>query len=813
MLINQDPQWSGVVASEIQMFPDLELIDDGDCSPLSDDLFQTLSSELGMPLFLDSEVPSETNNDFNNQITKDVSLGESATSFEDFAINVLQQNSVTDLDATNDVNLEIKLEPSSPYVQLPLSPASSHSESSRSESQVEIDSVAPLCDFKSTLETPPISPPQNVSPPVSPEPILNAAIAKQIRLMPLKSQDEKHTKFILSKGNSAKRVRVQPKDNVQLTTDEQPQNAIFLSAQNFVALTQKVKQNYTSYPFTAHLLPTNGNVKNQTSVQFSPLQIKAEASTVQIPQENCVKLVDNTTPDVCISGREPTVSVADTSLILKNGTTGCTSIVVKNDSSGCRPIVIKTENSNYTPIVIKNETQDIVNFSGRQECEIKALKRQQRMIKNRESACLSRKKKKEYVSSLEKQICELQHENKHLKMENTNLKQKLSALEDTMGTGNKLRGMNLNANKKNVAILLGMIFMVSLNVNSFSGILLQSNRLNMLPADVPVSSQYVRHGRKLLWTPKDQISEEDEENIRKNTSIPQPMCPMHINQSESIRLDYELRRWIGGESDQYNWTTSKKAKSDAKLLGEVLSLPLAMQRKSKDKHKLKINLSRRSKSEIHRKTTDSTISNAVEVFSPTLKEHASLFEALGRRDDTFYVVWFSGEHLLLPASSKNSTGRPRMSLVLPALPMNETFSTPANHITMMQIDCEVTNTQLLHLQQSVIPNHLKSNNRSGSHTRETHGASDVSDAVTANMTKNYKPYFIKESDHKILHERNLKDIYVDKNTGSYNKTTAYILKQKFVSEFDLEEVKTEMLRDLRKTESRTRSVTSQKAQK
>lgn len=54
-----------------------------------------------------------------------------------------------------------------------------------------------------------------------------------------------------------------------------------------------------------------------------------------------------------------------------------------------------------------------------------------------------------------------------LYQENTNLKQKLSALEDTMGTGNKLRGMNLNANKKNVAILLGMIFMVSLNVNSF----------------------------------------------------------------------------------------------------------------------------------------------------------------------------------------------------------------------------------------------------------------------------------------------------------------------------------------------------------
>lgn len=77
---------------------------------------------------------------------------------------------------------------------------------------------------------------------------------------------------------------------------------------------------------------------------------------------------------------------------------------------------------------------------------------------------------------------------------------------------------------------------------------------------------------------------------------------------------------------------------------------------------------------------------------------------------------------------------------------------------MMQIDCEVTNTQLLHLQQSIVPNHLKSN-RSGSHTHQTQTASDISDAVAADMTKNYKPYFIKDTNHKIVHRKNLKDIY------------------------------------------------------
>ncbi|XP_026669739.1 cyclic AMP-dependent transcription factor ATF-6 alpha [Ceratina calcarata] len=780
MLINQDSQWTGATASEIQMFPDFEA---------ADDLFQTLSSELGIPLFLENDIPSKMSDSMDDQIINDTSMGE---------LSIM----IIDIDVDDDVKMDIKLEPVSPYVQLPLSPALSQCESNKLDSQVEINSTTSLSDFKTTLETPPISPPQNVSPPISPEPVTNGVVRKEVKIVPLKSQDV--NQFILSKENCAKRVRVESKNNVQLLTDEQSQNGIFLSAQKCVALDQNVKKNYTSYPVMARLVPTSASNKVQTSIQLPSVQIKTETNTIQLPQKNYVKIIDNTS-NVYTSGSDQRVNIIDTPLVLKNKPVECTSVVVRNDSPKCRPIVIRTDNSNFTPIVIKNETPDI-NFAGRQECEMKALKRQQRMIKNRESACLSRKKKKEYVSSLEKQIHDLQQENKQLKMENLNLKQKLVSLKDT-STNNKFKSTTLNANKRNVAILLGMVFMVSLNVNSFTDILSQSSRLNTLSTDIPIKTPSTRHGRTLLWASGDQTQEEDED-FRKNISMPQPMCPMHINQSESIRLDYELRRWIGGKSDEDNWSTLKKAKADSRSTRESVLSPRVhvLQAKAKQKRKL----SEKIISEPSKKTAGPSISNAVELFSPIIKEHASLFEALGRRDDTFYVVWFSGEHLLLPASSKNSTGRPRMSLVLPALPMNETFSTPTNHITMMQIDCEVTNTQLLHLQQSIIPNHLK--NSTDNHARRPDDLSDdLSDALIANMTKNYRPYFIKEANAKVYDKKGIKNAHTEKS-DSYNKTTGYMLRQKFISEFDLDDVKSEMLKDSWKEGSRVKSTASQKKQ-
>ena len=51
------------------------------------------------------------------------------------------------------------------------------------------------------------------------------------------------------------------------------------------------------------------------------------------------------------------------------------------------------------------------------------------MIKNRESACLSRKKKKEYVTNLEDQMNQIVRENKELRQENETLKSRVRELE------------------------------------------------------------------------------------------------------------------------------------------------------------------------------------------------------------------------------------------------------------------------------------------------------------------------------------------------------------------------------------------------
>lgn len=156
------------------------------------------------------------------------------------------------------------------------------------------------------------------------------------------------------------------------------------------------------------------NIKPKTIVlsasDYKALMLKCKTQPATTANDRIVPLTLKTSPTVSVAtpaapNSNPKVIKLLSASIAPTVTTSTTTVPAKVMPIDLKPI--KIERMNVSSVSKMNGIK--------QEIDDRTLKKQMRMIKNRESACLSRKKKKDYVTSLEARISDLSKENQQLK--------------------------------------------------------------------------------------------------------------------------------------------------------------------------------------------------------------------------------------------------------------------------------------------------------------------------------------------------------------------------------------------------------------
>ncbi|TNM93078.1 hypothetical protein fugu_018480 [Takifugu bimaculatus] len=379
-----------------------------------------------------------------------------------------------------------------------------------------------------------------------------------------------------------------------------------------------------------------------------------------------------------------------------------------------------TSPSASKPIVPAMVKTSISN--GSSDIDMKVLKRQQRMIKNRESACQSRKKKKEYLQNLEAQLREAQQENERLRRENHDLRQRLAGKE----------GSDSINNKRTVCVMAILLFMTF----SFGPVSISDRRLTDLQEGIvsytgrhllEIEQQQQQQEETVAPPDREEKSETEEEGaeelpesyqFRNLSDVLSDMKDLvlqdidryftssdcrQFNRSESLRLADELRGWV-----HRHQIDRKKSGGKPKLAKKAKITQKAQLRKT--------NVSRYLPVQTHR-----SIESQLQVLPGPEVTYADFLDAIDRREDTFYVVSFRRDHLLLPAITHNKTSRPKMSLVMPAMSVNESlYNSSQGYEMMMQVDCEVMDTRIVPIKSSAVPPSLR--DPTPSHPASHHGS-------------------------------------------------------------------------------------------
>ncbi|XP_038000989.1 cyclic AMP-dependent transcription factor ATF-6 alpha isoform X2 [Motacilla alba alba] len=436
--------------------------------------------------------------------------------------------------------------------------------------------------------------------------------------------------------------------------------------------------------------------KNQPVVNIQPAPPKGPS--VVLPQPAVVQLQASGV----LPASQPVIAVTGGAPALQSHAVKALSPAAGNGSSSGKIPVTKPLLQSGSPAV---------------GLDVNVLRRQQRMIKNRESAFQSRKKKKEYMLGLEARLEAALLENEKLKKENSTLKRQL---DEVVLENQKLK---VSSPKRRTLCVMVILAFIMLNYGPLSVFEKDPNGV-----DSTVSSKH--RTRNLLEfsarqepstaqkIPEGIVSEKSNQydrSVSDNKALmivseepllyispPPPPCRPLINRTESLRLTHELRGWV--HRHEVERTRSRRLSNSQQQRARVPPSSLS------DKADSQL---------MAMPYTDTSLRNSgneLQVYYASPRSYQDFFEAIHRREDTFYVVSFRRDHLLLPATTHNKTRRPKMSIVLPAVNINENVINGQDYEVMMQIDCEVMDTRILHIKSSSVPPYLREQRRNHTDT-------------------------------------------------------------------------------------------------
>ncbi|XP_051868064.1 cyclic AMP-dependent transcription factor ATF-6 alpha isoform X2 [Pristis pectinata] len=392
------------------------------------------------------------------------------------------------------------------------------------------------------------------------------------------------------------------------------------------------------------------NVSKQKPIQPKPIFIPAlpvsqpspglTGKTIIIkPIQNVMSLLKQKPIRICPAPAGHPVVVSQPTVVQLQPQGGLNSHPIINVDGGTSPVgAVPVRILTHANSSIMNEkapvTKAHVGISAKKQ-DVNALRRQERMIKNRESACLSRRKKKEYLLNLEQRLRSALVENAKLKNENGSLQKQLQEL---MSENQQLK---VTAPRRRAACVMALLVFMVLSYGPASIWERDSSALQ-----TTVSSTI--HNRHLLGFSDESKAGGYQETLADGTSyrngisisekkdlmvvkkepllFVQQACQPQVNKTESLRLVDELRGWVHRHE-----VVRDKLRKGSKMLHKLRTVPKPVEKKTDVAHY------------VTRKYTDVDEKNSgseLQVYYAPDKRYPSFFEAIRRRGDTFYLISF-----------------------------------------------------------------------------------------------------------------------------------------------------------------------------